>query len=760
MNFFTKMLPQRRRISVMLLISIRTVFASSCSSEIDPSAKQDFHAHLSTILGAIFKKFDTCVIQIVDLADKVGSVDFTPSSPLLIDRHVLKKVKGNAEYDFAGIKDSRKSRCKLKGFKMRGYDCIVNVLIVPKEFFFPHITSYEVQGIETLRRQDYTFGAQMPYFLTAAEYPRFFPETMIIYSQHLHQMTEMDQLESEFWKFLWSHLPLRILIAEFDVAAPGGKCKLVVRLVRHRRAPRIEQESVGSSEPALLTVVYEGMATKYAQGSGWLFCREYSCSLQPSNEYCPLTLKDDYCAKEEVSIFGFAIEGQNFTEIDVVSTSDYGMGPSIEKLPIRKLVTSEWITDSYSPNFIPITSATDLSGTVTTVLSRVVPSSLLDPFPLVIWLLVLASVISLAMAIAGLRGCALKTIRILGQSFFTIGRVLVDQPSMPVAGHGNRNTRTICSGAVRSSSAVLCLWGTWILTGCLITNCFKGTFKSNYVFEPVYSGNWTSILNMTDYEIFFAFHSPPVKSRRGPDPLDGIRGVKYLGWSCCEDRYEMYDDDRKSCTLADNFKDYIESVDAKLQTNGDVMAWRKLALNVRLIPFERLRKVISEELARPNTMFLSPSHSFYGDWKHFKHSMRYEGTKFAYNLDNKEDAALTRMEYYRVPTGLHPRDQKVVPRRLKTLVSSGIRALWRKWAIMRSQFESASHKITMEFQEVFLPLSFKTSDIHVVFSLWGLLLGICCIVFGLECMTRPLGCAKLDSYQARTRLDLATGTGV
>ena len=43
----------------------------------------------------------------------------------------------------------------------------------------------------------------------------------------------------------------------------------------------------------------------------------------------------------------------------------------------------------------------------------------------------------------------------------------------------------------------------WLLSAFLITNAYKGVFKSNYIFEPVYTRNWTEgILKMEDFTIF------------------------------------------------------------------------------------------------------------------------------------------------------------------------------------------------------------------------------------------------------------------
>ena len=138
--------------------------------------------------------------------------------------------------------------------------------------------------------------------------------------------------------------------------------------------------------------------------------------------------------------------------------------------------------------------------------------------------------------------------------------------------------------------------------------------------------------------------------------------------------------------------------------------------------------MIRSEMLKPKVAFLSPQHCFESDWEHFREAMRQDGLKFSINFDEL-DTTLRQVVRYGYTEGLHPWHQTLVPRRLKTIVSSGILVIWQKWQLMR--FKMACRKKGEELEKV-VPLSFAGSDICLAFYMLGLLLSTSTMAFVYE----------------------------
>ena len=48
----------------------------------------------------------------------------------------------------------------------------------------------------------------------------------------------------------------------------------------------------------------------------------------------------------------------------------------------------------------------------------------------------------------------------------------------------------------------------WSLVALICSNGYKSIFKSNYVFEPNYTRNWTTLLDMNNFTVYFASTQP------------------------------------------------------------------------------------------------------------------------------------------------------------------------------------------------------------------------------------------------------------
>ena len=92
----------------------------------------------------------------------------------------------------------------------------------------------------------------------------------------------------------------------------------------------------------------------------------------------------------------------------------------------------------------------------------------------------------------------------------------------------------------------------WLFSALLFTNAYKAEFKTNYIFEPVYSRNWTSkLLDMNDFQIFIGVEQVEY-------PMSELLDGHYIPGIVCNDRtlrwYEILRSDlRRHCALLDRY---------------------------------------------------------------------------------------------------------------------------------------------------------------------------------------------------------------
>ena len=309
-------------------------------------------------------------------------------------------------------------------------------------------------------------------------------------------------------------------------------------------------------------------------------------------------------------------------------------------------------------------------------------------------------------------------------SYSVIGVLLV-QTSMPA---WRRREDWGTSLVQRLVCKIKFLWILWLLSAVFLTGSYNAAFNSNYIIEPEYSRNWTSgLLAMKGFTIILAFDDPP---------LDDIREFliqdHYLSGKACYGFYYlvMGRDTRHSCSFV---YEYIEMQENRLTELSHIERERLIQMcenQINLVPMELLESTIQNSLAMPKTVFVSPLEYLRSDWELFRGQMRGDkALKFSWHFD-KEGTPLRAMKFYGITTGLHSWHRRLVPRRLRTIVSNGILGLWSKWADMRMKLHR-SRKAGIQ-KQLFMPLSLHGSDLYSVFLLFVLCLVLCFSAFLCE----------------------------
>ena len=196
----------------------------------------------------------------------------------------------------------------------------------------------------------------------------------------------------------------------------------------------------------------------------------------------------------------------------------------------------------------------------------------------------------------------------------------------------------------------------------------------------------------------------------------------------CMYRDQLYEvDERHACVLQDELYRMPSAI------HGNEVSWvphsysqvlSNMVRDFQLFQLEQIEQVIYDELVKPGTAFVLPKTHFQADWDLFRIVMRNSRLQFAHNF-RSQDWTLRVIKGYGLSSGLNEYHQ-LVPRRLKELMSSGLHQEWKKWELYRRDF----HTFRSEDMD-FMPLSFESSDVDVVFYLFwiAILVSGCSFVF-------------------------------
>ena len=256
-------------------------------------------------------------------------------------------------------------------------------------------------------------------------------------------------------------------------------------------------------------------------------------------------------------------------------------------------------------------------------------------------------------------------------------------------------------------------------------------FSSNYILEPRYTRNWTTLLDMDNFTIFAGF----VKRRRGSQARRAIRPhltqINYLNGFGCEQlfiRSWLANDPRQPCYFTSN---YMRSAYSPTESSDGREA---IANRVRIVHMDHIKRLIRTNLTTPKTVFVSLLSYFDSDWQYFREAMRADKTtRFARNYNKEDTTSLSFVAKYGFTAGLHPWLKDNVPRRLKTPVSSGMLGLWRKWKAMRIEFHEGRRMSRLNLDHShYAPLSLNGSDVYLVFALFLLCVTVSSVAFASE----------------------------
>ena len=362
-----------------------------------------------------------------------------------------------------------------------------------------------------------------------------------------------------------------------------------------------------------------------------------------------------------------------------------------------------------------------------------------------LWIAIVVTLVSVSLALSLPHG--LMFYRFIIPNLCTASGILTDQYTSLA-----RMDRKTCKKALQL------IVFTWMIASIVLNNSFKGKVKSNSIIPISYETNWTNLLQLQGFRLFFGYdpvgkvnctHMDEWLSRRKSHRphmtfLELARTVKIGFWS-------LTDFERRATFF---LLDALYSLETALNsgTNLDavyrkwlqhrVKAVRILTEQTDVVCADSLDIVIKTELSKPRTAFVTTKELFAIDWPKFQNFMTEfkEHVKFAHSCD-LEDRSLRTFQGFYITGRLAGSKPELILKRIRGLMSSGIHSLWEKWDKYRLAFNLP--KATT--QNVGVPLSLTDSDVRI----WFLLLSFCSfvagLVFGLEILTKCV--TALASHQ-------------
>ena len=259
--------------------------------------------------------------------------------------------------------------------------------------------------------------------------------------------------------------------------------------------------------------------------------------------------------------------------------------------------------------------------------------------------------------------------------------------------------------------------------------------------EQKYTTSWKSFREMENFTFIYAenFHDEDLrkamktmfrewkkklrgcspKGRNSYDP-NCIASRENLFWKQHCKLFTHFADQRLACEVFDlaiSAKTFCLALDCP--ENEKFKAWlrrrtsllKNMASHSRIRPFSRIRKVIRNELLQPRTAFVFPAGTFDTDWKIFEEESRTVGTHFAHS-EHVEDFG--GVFGYHLTSGFNEYVGNMLHLWGEVLMESGIFWLWKTWEELRRCFPGRS----TSKEAAFVELSFRNSDVHLVFVVY------------------------------------------
>ncbi|CAG7819847.1 unnamed protein product [Allacma fusca] len=457
-------------------------------------------------------------------------------------------------------------------------------------------------------------------------------------------------------------------------------------------------------------------------------------------------------SKEDlISVFSLRCEKtleervSRFAILDQNATSVLKRGQEFKKKLFFPAVTEELKATSGSNNYVFVTGRTKRFKFITTHRVQYLRTEITyaAPFQIITW----TGLFSMLGITAGSLGVAFKmlekksVVKSTLMSFFWVSVILIEQcDSETPARTRNGTVKTMCR----------IIFGFWIMMGIIITNGYKGIIKSNMLVNNPFSTDWKRIEELENFILYVPFSDSRVCQESViEDPIPDTKTYKVrvkgtFGWKSFGTRPEplfSYGDllhvcegvniaiekcrfqlelDLQKKSLSKYFgmkipewEKQTESVEGTSvdQEKQELMLKLQGILNHTVYFCENyLERVLVPKLKDGRKALIVEEDKL----EFFMRRLRISDAsmKWGSNKDEPDDF-LTMPKKWMVTDWDGPLYQRV-PKRMRTLMTSGIFWLWERW----EQANFYRRKYLKE-ESFVRPLSFSGNDIYLVFQFLG-----------------------------------------
>ena len=285
-----------------------------------------------------------------------------------------------------------------------------------------------------------------------------------------------------------------------------------------------------------------------------------------------------------------------------------------------------------------------------------------------------------------------------------------------------------------------------MLISTIVSNAYRGFVGCNQLLTTKNSTKWRNLQELDDFTLYFAFESPACHVlSNGVINISSKAFCKFVSFAVNETLAEP-------CIAAKEMRNFVHSkmiseqtvpVENRSNSEADEYYWNasivgdyldryfsaleSMQQRLKFFCIDDIDKVIQQKLSRKKTALVTTVSNSIFRWERFQNAMgKNQKLKFAHNFDVDDDAFRWPAGYY-ISDGLDRAHNGVVHDRMRVLLSAGLYSLWEKWMKIRKERALAAQ---MEENKVhFMPISFRTSDVHLVFVLFLFLLVVCILVF-------------------------------
>ena len=367
-------------------------------------------------------------------------------------------------------------------------------------------------------------------------------------------------------------------------------------------------------------------------------------------------------------------------------------------------------------------------------------SFLWRPLLSAVWIMTLLSIL----AFAGLYASVLPSV----ESCMLTHYVYVLELSCVLTGHSfGINDRNLHAWK-RCAYNMLAL--TWLLSAVLISAAYGAMFSSNYIASPIYKTKWTKLEQLENFTFYFGYEKGSGSQNVWLSNTTGLVVHKkgYFGLRVEDVAYAASGTysflcpgigrliKRSACnTLLDQLGPFTDAGEVK----GDlkyVQWWhryRNLFLNIvmraEFYDVAKSEETILGNLVGPKTAVVTPLECFEQDWAVFQKVTSETGTQFGHNL-HVDDGFFRKPRYYMTSDGLGKEHGKIMHRRLRGFMQSGLYGFWKKWDKFKDKLTvkqgGRKHKEpeTLAFENSEIGGPFHVLGIGIASSLVGFLLEI------------------------------------